>query len=82
MAGVFLLVSEKMAQVNEAIPMAEKPFSQLKGDERLWRIEDAVRTLKRYAELKRKENSALIKAAREELQKEIDDSKKFLATTS
>lgn len=62
--------------------MAEVPFEKLKGEERQWRISDAAETLKRYAALKRKENASLLKAARKELEKQIEDSKKALQKTS
>lgn len=62
--------------------MAQVPFDKLKGQERQWRIEDAARTLKQFAELKRKENTNLLKAAREELKKEITDSQMALKKTT
>jgi len=64
------------------VNMAEIPFEKLKGQERLWATEEAARTLKQYAKLKRKKNSALLKAARQYLKEEIADSKKTLADTS
>jgi len=61
---------------------SEIPFEKLKGDDRFWKIESAARTLKEFAKLKRKENSALRKAARQYLKEEVEDSKKTLAETS
>lgn len=60
----------------------EIPFEKLKGEERFWKIESAASTLKQYAKLKRKENSTLLKAAREYLKEEIADSQKTLKQTS
>lgn len=54
----------------------EKPYSQMKGDEKRYCIEDAARTLKRYAAIKK--DKALMSAAREELKKEIADSQAAL----
>jgi hypothetical protein len=82
MAGVFLLGRIMASLVEATTPMAEIPFDKLKGEERQWRIESAARTLKDYAKLKRKENTALLKAAREYLKEEIADSKKTLNETS
>ena len=62
--------------------MAEVPFDKLKGDERQWAIEDAANCLKRFAKINRKENKALLKAARQYLRDEIADSKKTLNETS
>lgn len=50
-----------------------------KQQEREWAIEDAARTLKNFAKLKR--DKELLKAAREYLKKEIADSQKVLKTT-
>ena len=61
---------------------SEIPFDKLKGEERFWKIESAAMTLKDYAKLKRKDNSALLKAARQYLKEEIEDSKKTLKDTS
>jgi hypothetical protein len=71
-----------MANVTESPVMTETPFEKLKGDERQWRIEDAARTLKGFAKLKRKENKALLNAARDYLKQEMSDSKKTLDMTS
>ena len=50
-----------------------------KEREREWAIEDAARTMKAFAKLKR--DQPLLRAAREYLRKEIADSKKVLQTT-
>jgi len=63
------------------VNMAEKPFAQLKGDERRWAIESAASTLKAFAKLNRPANKELKKAAREELKREIADGQKTLKTT-
>lgn len=82
-AGAFLFGVLKMAMLAETgISMNQIPFEKLKGEEKQYRIEDAARTLKRYAELKRKDNSALLKAARDYLKQEIADSQKVLKSTS
>ena len=71
-----------MAEIEATMSTKEIPFEKLKGQERLWAIEDAARTMKQYAKLKRKDNSALMKAAREYLKEEITDSQKTLKETS
>lgn len=50
-----------------------------KEQEKEWAIEDAARTLKNYAKLKR--DKELLKGARAYLKREIADSKKVLNTT-
>jgi hypothetical protein len=60
----------------EPVHMKEKPFSQLKGDERDWRINDAVNVLKQYTKIKKDKN--LMAAAREELKKEVSQSQAVL----
>lgn len=56
--------------------MQEKPFSQLKGDERRWRIQEAVGTLKSFARIKK--DKALMAAARQALKEEIATSQAVL----
>lgn len=58
--------------------MAKSELAGLKGDDRKWKIEDAARTLKSFAKLKR--DPELLKAAREELKREIKDSQNVLKT--
>ena len=59
--------------------MAEKPFAKLNGDEKRWAIESAASTLQGYAKLLR--DKPLLRAARNELKKQIADSQKALKTT-
>ncbi|MCH8121177.1 MAG: hypothetical protein IIC00_15825 [Planctomycetes bacterium] len=54
--------------------MAEKPLSQLKGDDRDWAISSAADTLKDFARIRR--DKPMLKAARAFLKQEIADSKK------
>ena len=49
--------------------MAKSKFSQLKGDEKQWTIEDAARALTRAEEIKR--DPALLKAAQNHIESEI-----------
>ena len=59
--------------------MADKPFAKLSGDDRRWRVESAARTLQDYAKVLR--DKPLLRAARNELKKQIADSQKALKTT-
>jgi len=58
--------------------MIHRPISKLKGDERQYAIEDAARTLKDFARIKK--DKPLLKAAREELKREIDFAQKAIKT--
>ncbi len=66
--------------------MAGKKFKSIKdADEKRFRAEDAARTFKRSAEIKReikeiKADKDLMKAAKEILSQEIADTKKALTT--
>lgn len=66
--------------------MKKKRLSQAKGsDEKRFMIEDAARTMKRFAEIKReikeiKADKELFEAARGVLKQEIADTKKAMAT--
>lgn len=63
-----------------------KKLSQIKGsDERRFFIEDAARTFKRFAEMKReikeiKADPELLKVVKEVLRQEIADTKKAMTT--
>ena len=59
--------------------MADKKFETLKGDEKRWAVEGAARTLQEYAKILR--DKPLLKAARDELKRQIADSQKALKTT-
>lgn len=76
-----------MAGIREkAIPMSSKPrkLASIKDpQERRFFIEDAVRTFKRFGEMKReiadiKADKPLFKAAKEMLQQEIAETKKAM----
>jgi len=69
-----------MAGPTKEVPMAtERKLSAIKDkDERRYAIEDAARTLKRFAGIKR--DPELLKAARAYLKQEIADSQKVLKT--
>lgn len=76
-----------MAGITEVpTAMKKKTLSQTRGsEEKRWMIEDAARTLKRLAEIKReikeiKTDKPLFAAAREVLKQEIADTKKAMAT--
>lgn len=77
-----------MAGITQATPttIKRKRLSQAKGsDEKRFMIEDAARTFKRFAEIKReikeiKADKELFKAAREVLRQEIADTKKAMTT--
>jgi len=71
----FFIGNEMYETVEPAI-MNRKPFSQLKGDERRWAIDEAVGTLKQYAKVKKDKD--LMKAAREELKKQVAESQALL----
>lgn len=66
------------------IGIKKKKLSQVKGsDEKRWMIEDAARTMKRLAEIKReireiKADKPLFEAARAVLRQEIADTKKAM----
>lgn len=70
-----------MAVPMKEVPMAtERKLSAIKDkQERQWAIEDAARTLKKFASIKR--DKELLKAARAYLKQEIADSQKVLKTT-
>lgn len=56
--------------------MARPVFANMKGDEKRFEIEQAARTLKEFARVKK--DKKLLAAARKELQREIADSKKAM----
>lgn len=56
-----------------------KKFESLKGEERWWEVENAARTMKEFAKIRR--DKPLLKAARAYLKQEIEDSRKILKTT-
>ncbi len=70
-----------MAGITEVSPVKRKKLSQVKGsEEKRFVIEDAARTFKRFAELKReireiKADKELMKAVKANLQQEIADTK-------
>lgn len=55
---------------------AEKPMKQMKEDERHYAVQDAVRTLKDYAKVRKQKE--LFGAARDALKQEIADSQALL----